>query len=182
MANSNRTSMSIAFLDVLSCGLGASILLFFIFTTLEHAGDRSSRSDSGLETEADTIDATLGGDELLRSATLYWIEATNLDGAEVPGLLVEGLKEDEDDEHWASISLQSENSGAAQATFLLLVRGTETEGKVAVTPKSSRVRIVFDGVAGAADASGSFVLRSQRGTQADIRYAAETLTSIGQAK
>lgn len=50
--------LSLAFLDLLSCSLGAMILLFLIFSALEHQGDRNSRSTDGLPLEGEFRIAT----------------------------------------------------------------------------------------------------------------------------
>lgn len=43
-----KESINLSFLDLLSCGLGAGIILFLIFAALQHRGDDRSRSTRGV--------------------------------------------------------------------------------------------------------------------------------------
>lgn len=78
MKDNQDNGPGLSLLDTLSCGLGGTVLLFVIFGSLQHRGDRASRAQDGLDKAGITVLATTPAASLNRTARLYTLEIDNL--------------------------------------------------------------------------------------------------------
>src|SRR5690606_1505422 len=87
---SRSGGVSLAFLDLLSCSLGAMILLFLIFSALEHQGDRNSSATDGLPLEGDYLMVTKEpGDDEPKAPMLFEVSVISADDQQRAQLMLE---------------------------------------------------------------------------------------------
>lgn len=120
----SKDSFSVSFLDVLSCSLGGMILLFLIFSTLSHQGDRSSQSREGIDKPILRMIPTSDlGTEEKTFPVLIEVTVVGLSGS--PGNLsvVKG-------ESWAEITRDPALGRGQKSTWYVFVSDPkEAEGK-----------------------------------------------------
>lgn len=138
---SEQNSLSLSFLDVLSCSLGASILLFLIFSTLEHEGARDSQAQTGLPLEAKAAQLGEPASKLIKTPALFTIDIVSADDADS----VKGIPETcmKSDEGWqVSLDRSVRGKGNRGRRFLLFMADRTAEGTLDVSVESRVVMTV----------------------------------------
>lgn len=69
-----RDVVSVAFLDVLSCALGATVILFLVFAVLDHQGARESQLDDGIDLDDPVLATTDSVDSDVETPALFMID------------------------------------------------------------------------------------------------------------
>lgn len=69
-----RDIFSVAFLDVLSCALGATVILFLVFAVLDHEGARESQLDQGIDLQDPVVATTDSVASDIETPALFMID------------------------------------------------------------------------------------------------------------
>lgn len=160
-----RGELGLSFIDVLSCGLGAMILLFLVFSVLSHRGSPDSASDSGLNVEqlaASTVRAS--STEVTEAPLLFRIILSPQDGGTSGmDLLLSPENTPAIPTDWCTV-IQEIGTPLGTDSFLLLVEKPNHKGDLWLAPRDKSVAVEICTIAGGlAPESRLFFIKS-RGT------------------
>lgn len=145
-----NTGLSLSFLDVLSCSLGGMLLLFLVFATLNHEGDRSSQAREGLPQKASLLRPAkeVGGDD--RSLPILFEVIVDPLG-QAPGTLAPLSKGPPTAAPWATASRDESYPSQRNVTrWLVFVPDPKasTAKSLLLTPESQRFRLEMRPITG----------------------------------
>lgn len=164
--------MSTAFLDVLSCSLGGMILLFLIFATLEHRGDRTSHAREGIERKSRRLRPARDlGLEEVKFPVVVELRLESLDGTPVDQVGV--TCEDPGDPAWADISRDPDDP--ALWYVMVLDPASADQGAILLTPESHRFRVSSGPITGfRSESSDAVVAKAVTAGTARLRFSTDT--------
>jgi len=169
-----KDAMSLSFLDVLSCSLGGMILLFLIFSTLNHQGDRSSQSREGIDKPTTRMIPSRDlGTEEQRFPILFEVTLTGLDGS------AGNLSSIGGDESWATITRDPTTENGPKSTWYVFVENTKgAEGKeIVLEPADTQFRVCVRTITGfTSEDSEPVVAAPVKANEPRLRFAMNTLT------
>lgn len=169
----SKDALSLSFLDVLSCSLGSMILLFLIFSTLNHQGDRSSQSRNGIDKPVTRmLPARDLGAEEKSFPILIEVTLVGLDGSS-------GYLSLAGDDVWAQITRDPTSDSGSKATWYVFIPDTKAAvGKgVGLDPVDSQFRVEVNVITGlTADQSKPVITAKGKANEPRLMFADGTLT------
>tara|TARA_R110002111_G_scaffold154203_1_gene221186 strand:+ start:392 stop:961 length:570 start_codon:yes stop_codon:yes gene_type:complete len=181
-------SLNTSFLDVLSCGLGASIILFLIFTVMNHEGDPNSQEDEGLPEHAIVRKAVQSSEEDNEAPTLFRITLIQ-QGSSMDDLAFWLPAESEASAPWATIGRQfSRHPAGDNSGQLIFIADRQATGKLLFGKRNGEqgegidtpLRIRIEQIAGGHSSSEEFFI-SSTSSPIEWQYSEGTLYSVDQA-